>query len=154
MCSEGGRVSERDDAPRTRADLCGYWSGEYWYGAGMGKLTQFAAHITDSGDGFEGTTLESADIGWGVRELTACITGVREGAKVEFVKRYDAGQRVHREPIFYAGDVDAALTVIEGRWLLTEWIFRLNGGFRMKRGSQAAALVEKRETRAPVTVDR
>ena len=143
-----------EDASSHPIDLTGYWSGEYWYDAGMGSLTQFAAHIQDQGASFEGTTLESADFGRGLRELTACITGARDGASVEFVKRYDAGQGVHREPIFYAGTIDADLTFIEGRWLLTEWIYRVTGGFRMKRGSQGAAAAVKRETRAPVTVDR
>lgn len=148
-------MSGHGDTPSPhQADLSGYWSGEYWYDGGMGSLTQFAAHIKDVGGSFEGTTLESADIGQGLRELTACVTGSRDGANVEFIKRYDAGQSIHREPIFYAGTIDADLTFIEGRWLLTEWIYRLTGGFRMKRGSQGATAAVRRETRAPVTVGR
>ena len=148
-------MGERDGASPRQVDLTGYWSGEYWYDdAGIGPPTQFAAHIQDHGASFEGTTLESADFGRGVQELAASITGDRDGANVEFVKRYDKGQGVHREPIFYAGVVDADLTLIEGRWLLTEWIYRVTGGFRMKRGSQGAAAAVRRETRVPVTVDR
>jgi hypothetical protein len=120
----------------------------------MGMRTQFAAHIQDRGDSFDGTTLESTDFGHGLRELAASITGSRDGRSIEFTKRYDAGQSAHREPIFYAGTIDGDLSFIEGRWLLAEWIYRTTGGFRMKRGSQGAAAAVKRETRAPVTVDR
>ena len=63
-----------EDASPQPADLTGYWSGEYWYDAGMGTLAQFAAHITDAGGSFDGTTLESADFGLGVRELSGAMT--------------------------------------------------------------------------------
>jgi hypothetical protein len=141
-------LSEADDASPT--DLTGYWSGEYWYDAGMGKLAQFAAHISDAGGSFDGTTLESTDFGLGVTELSASISGSREGANVEFVKRYDAGQRVGRNPIFYAGVLNADLTLIDGIWTLTDRGQRLSGGFRMQRGSKGPKAAVKREAKEPV----
>jgi hypothetical protein len=73
---------------------------------------------------------------------------------VQFVKRYDGGQRVHRDPIFYAGDLNSDLTFIEGRWTLTQLVFRISGGFRMQRGSKGprAAVTRKVEEKAPVLV--
>ena len=50
-----------DTSPH-QVDLTGYWSGEYWYDAGMGSLTQFAAHINDLGGSFEGTNFLSPPI--------------------------------------------------------------------------------------------
>jgi hypothetical protein len=116
----------------------------------MGTLAPFAAHIADAGGSLEGTTLESADFGFGVRELSAGISGSRNGANVEFIKRYDAGQRVHRNPIFYAGVLDADLTLIEGVWMLTERGERLTGGFRMQRGSKGSKAAAKRKAREPL----
>jgi hypothetical protein len=146
-------LSEQDEQPSPE-DLTGYWSGEYWYDAGAGTLCQFAAHIKDAGGSFDGTTLEAANFGAGSQELTAVITGSREGAVVQFTKRYDAGQRVHREPIFYAGEINSDLTYIEGRWTLKELIFRMNGGFRMQRGSSGAksAVMRSVEEKAPALV--
>lgn len=145
-------MTEPGDPSSRQLDLSGYWSGEYWYDAGMGVLTQFAAHLQDHGGRLDGTTLESADFGSGMRELTAQIWGSCDGTNVEFVKRYDAGQGVHGEPIFYAGVIDADQTVIDGQWTLTEWVYRLTGGFRMTRGTRGAAAAVKREAREPVLV--
>ncbi len=143
-----------DDRSSSNNDLTGYWFGEYWYDGGMGSLAQFAAHIADVAGAVEGTTLETVNWGRGLTELTACINGSRDGAAVEFVKRYDAGLRAHRAPIFYAGVANADLTVIEGRWALKQLIFRATGGFRMQRGSQGAKTAVKREAKEPVTIDR
>jgi hypothetical protein len=144
-------LSTSDDAS-SPTDLTGYWSGEYWYDGGHGTLAQFAAHITDAAGRLDGTTLESMRLGRGLVELSACIDGSRNGAVVQFIKRYDAGQRIHREPIFYAGELNADLTVIEGRWTLKELIFRMNGGFRMQRGSQGAKAAVTRKAKAPEPV--
>ncbi len=144
-------MSEPGDASQP-TDLTGYWSGEYWYDAGMGTLAQFAAHINDAGGGFEGTTLETVNFGRGGTELTATISGGRDGANVEFIKRYDAGQRVHRDPIFYAGLVNADLSQIDGIWTLQDRSGRLTGGFRMQRGSGGPKAAVQREAKEPVTV--
>jgi len=147
-------LSEVDDASRRHSDLTGYWSGEYWYDDGIGSLAQFAAHINDAAASFDGTTLETVNFGAGRKELTASISGSRDGANVEFIKRYDAGQRVHRQPIFYAGLLNADLTLIEGLWALSDRIGRVTGGFRMQRGSSGAKAAVKREAEEPVTIDR
>ena len=144
-------MSEPGDASQP-TDLTGYWSGEYWYDAGMGTLAQFAAHISDAGNAFDGTTLESVNYGAGLKELTASISGARDSANVEFIKRYDAGQRIHRLPIFYAGILNADLTQIDGLWTLKELFFRMNGGFRMQRGSQGAKAAVTRKAKAPEPV--
>jgi hypothetical protein len=144
-------LGEPGDASQP-TDLTGYWSGEYWYDASMGTLAQFAAHINDAGNSFEGTTLETTNFGLGPTELTASISGARDSGNVEFIKRYDAGQRVHRDPIFYAGIVNADLTQIDGIWTLQDRSGRLTGGFRMIRGSGGPKAAVKREAKEPVTV--
>jgi hypothetical protein len=147
-------LSEADASPR-HSDLTGYWSGEYWYDdGGIGSLAQFAAHINDATGSIDGTTLETVNFGAGRKELTASISGSRDGANVEFIKRYDAGQRVHRQPIFYAGILNADLTLIEGLWALSDRIGRVTGGFRMQRGSSGAKVAVTREAKEPVTIDR
>lgn len=138
-------MSEGDD------NLSGYWSGEYWYDNGAGTLAQFAAHISDKGDSFDGTTLETARFTGKSREFTASISGSRDGATVEFIKRYDAGQRIHRNPIFYAGAINADLTQIDGIWALDDR-GRLTGGFRMQRGSKGPKAAVTREAKEPVLV--
>jgi hypothetical protein len=58
---------------------------------------------------------------------------------VGFTKVYHAAPGVHREPIAYAGTVDAKLTTIEGDW-------RLPGGFSgrfvLQRASRGVAASE------------
>ena len=117
----------------------------------MGTLAQFAAHISDVGGSLEGTTLETVNFGAGHSELSAAISGARDGANVEFIKRYDAGQPVHRKPIFYAGVVNADLTQIDGIWTLQDH-GRYTGGFRMQRGSGGSKAAAKREAKEPVAV--
>jgi hypothetical protein len=145
-------LSEAGNASSQPTDLTGYWSGEYWYDAGHGTLAQFAAHISDAGGSFDGTTLETANFGLGPRELTAVISGSRDAATVEFIKRYDTGQRIHRSPIFYAGAVNADLKQIQGIWTLKLLMGQLSGGFRMQRGSHGAKAAVTRRAKVPEPV--
>ena len=69
---------------------------------------------------------------------------------MEFTKRYDAGERVHRSPIFYAGVLNADLTLIEGIWTLRDHDGRLTGGFRMQRGGKGPKAAVTREASEPV----
>jgi hypothetical protein len=144
-------LSESDDASPD-SNLTGYWSGEYWYDAGAGTLAQFAAHINDAGAAFDGTTLETAKFWSRSIELTASISGERTGAAVEFIKRYDPGQRVHRNPIFYAGALNADFTQIDGIWA-TEDHGHLTGGFRMLRGGKGPKAAVKREAKEPALAE-
>jgi hypothetical protein len=142
-------LSGQDSSRNT--NLSGYWSGEYWYEDGLGPRTPFAAHISETGGSFDGTTLEPATFGIGQSELSACISGAREGATVGFTKRYDPAPGLHQQPIRYSGTANADLTVIEGDWILYDGGF-LRGGFRMRRGSPGAKAARKRKARVPVKV--
>jgi hypothetical protein len=120
-------------------DLTGVWSGAYWYGA-SGMPVPFTAHIIDQGGSLSGTTLEPATFGSpGLADLSADIRGARGALSVGFTKVYHAAPGVHREPIAYAGTVDAKLTTIEGDW-------RLPGGFSgrfvLQRASRGVAASE------------
>ncbi|MDP3738307.1 MAG: hypothetical protein Q8R02_13010 [Hyphomonadaceae bacterium] len=124
-------------------DLTGVWTGEYWYQFG-GDRTSFAAHVTDTGGSLSGTTLEPATFGAGLGDLSANITGARDGASVDFTKIYDPVPGVHQNPILYSGTVNSDLAVIDGGWVFRDhgtW----RGGFQMRRTSPRTKAAAKRE---------
>jgi len=135
-------------AEQQESGLSGVWSGEYWY-AGGDLRTQFAAHVVETAGSLGGTTLENAP-GWG--ELSAVLTGARNGSDVTFTKVYDETKRLRASPIAYTGAADASLAVIEGEWVLLERN-PLRGGFIMRRLPQAKQSA-KREMADTLTVVR
>jgi hypothetical protein len=131
-------------------DLTGVWSGAYWYG-GSGMPTPFTAHIIETAGSLTGTTLEPATFGLpGLAELSADITGAHGAQNVRFTKVYHSAQGVHRDPISYAGTVDAKLTSIEGDWRLPSGfsgrfvLVRASRGVKAKRAKKSATLELKR----------
>jgi len=134
-----------DGDPDAHTDLTGFWQGLYWYGAGGGE-TPFNAYIAEKAGALTGTTLE-LQVGFVHAiddELSATIEGSREGPQVRFRKLYDPAPGVHSHPVFYSGQVDSALLLIEGQRTFR----RLGGvgGFRMARvrASRRSAAVEER----------
>jgi hypothetical protein len=132
------------------SNLSGVWTGEYWYGAGADR-TQFVAHIVETAGSLAGTTLEPASF-VASGELSAVLTGVRDGYDVSFTKTYDAAIELGAAPIAYSGAADGALAVIEGEWRLLERN-PLRGGFVVRRLSQAKESA-KREVADTLTVVR
>lgn len=117
-------------------DLTGVWSGAYWFGA-SGMPVPFTAHIIEEGGSLSGTTLEPATFGSpGLAELSADIRGARGALSVQFTKVYHTAPGVHREPIAYAGTVDAKVTTIEGDWRLPSGF---SGRFVLQRASRGVA---------------
>lgn len=123
---------------KRRSSLTGSWSGAYRYPNG-GHETVFNAQIDETAGAFIGATQEPnefLDITDSV--LHGEIDGMREGSAVTFVKFYNHGQDGARHSIRYEGSVDANLTRIEGRWIVSRgW----SGTFFMTRddlGEEAA----------------
>jgi hypothetical protein len=128
-------MSEPDQA----STLTGVWSGEYWYSDGA--RTRFAATLAESLGSLTGATLEPAP-NWlaPVAELSATLSGTRQGPEVTFSKVYDGQAQLGLVPIAYTGAANAELDVIEGDWSLIGQ--NLTGGFvmrRVKSGKKAAA---------------
>lgn len=124
------------------SDLTGLWSGEYWCDGG-GRPTPFSAHIVDSLGTMTGTTLEPNTFAHpGLIELSADINGSRGELSVQFSKLYHPAPGVHREPIFYAGTVDAHFTIIDGDWTFGRGSPLIGSGrfvlVRVSRGAKAA----------------
>src|SRR5262249_1391451 len=84
--SKGSSGLARSGGFSRDTDLTGVWSGEYWYDAGAGLRTGFAAHLIETAGSLEGTTLERVG---GAGELSACLVGSHDGADVAFTKVYD-----------------------------------------------------------------
>lgn len=125
------------------SDLTGFWIGRYWV-SNHGP-TPFSAHITEAGGSLTGSTLEPATFGAPfLAELSADISGGRDGQAVDFTKIYHPAPGVHRTPIAYSGTVDDKLTVIEGEWRFPDGWW--SGRFvmeRASRGAKAEAVVRK-----------
>lgn len=144
-------MNEKSFPPYT--DLTGYWSGEYWYENVAGPRTSFAAHISETGGSFDGTTLEADIFDDLPGEISASIAGVRGSSDVSFTKRYDPHPHpdVHEFPIFYAGVVNSDLTVIEGDRSIPAY-GHWRGGFHMRRGSTGSKASITRKAKEPVLV--
>lgn len=131
-----------------RSSLTGSWSGAYRYPNG-GHETVFNAQITESGGAFVGVTQEPNEfLQDAVSVLHGEIEGHREGSAVTFTKFYNHGHDATRHSIRYEGTVDANLTQIEGRWIVSsDW----SGTFFMHRDDDGAA--EEAETSAEATIE-
>jgi hypothetical protein len=115
---------------RAPTSLTGAWSGAYRYPGDALPETVFNAQIEEVGGAFTGHTQEPnlLRVGPGA-VVTAEIEGARDGDQVTFTKFMD-GSGGMRHAIRYEGHLNAALTRINGRWIIPrEW----SGTFFMTR---------------------
>lgn len=119
--------------------LNGRWIGRYEYRALAGQVVAFEADLVDIRGALSGETLEPNTFRpeQGI-DLTARITGSRDGRDVQFVKAYD-GFDQGDDPV-YEGQANAALTRIVGRWHFP-WSPGDSGRFVMVRKPMARARV-------------
>lgn len=104
--------------PRSRRGggvLAGYWSGAYGYDA-MAMPTAFAALLDDAAGALSGSTLEERKLAGDGVEVSAQLTGGRDGYDIELRKAYDADQGMHADTIVYRGSLSDDFNVIEGSW--------------------------------------
>ena len=82
-----------------------------------GARTRFAATLAESLGSVTGATLEPAP-NWlaPVAELSATLSGTRQGPEVTFSKVYDGQAHLGLVPIAYTGAANAELDVIEGEF--------------------------------------
>jgi hypothetical protein len=124
-------------------DLSGVWYGSYAADQ-YDEASGFIALFEEISGSFTGTITEP-DAG-GVRR--ASVDGVREGATLSFVKRYD-GSGGWTHAVRYAGHVDGEGTQVAGSWTLQGW----TGSFTMEREKFDAVELEREEEIArPVPV--
>ena len=104
--------------PRARRGggvLAGYRSGAYGYNA-LAMPTAFAALLDDAAGALWGSTLEERKLAGDGAEVSAQLTGARDGYDVELRKAYDVGQGMHEDVIVYRGTLSDDCNVIEGQW--------------------------------------
>jgi hypothetical protein len=128
-------------------DLSGRWKGIFNYPYRY-PPTQFDAEIKEHLGSFDGETFERGsalrDVG---KELSAFISGVRQGRAVSFVKSYDTLSRA-RSVVHYDGQLSGDGNEITGIWHIPgNW----SGTFIMVR-SRAASGDERAEVEATVAV--
>lgn len=124
-------------------DLTGDWHGIFNYPDGS-PPNAFEATLRDVGGVITGETCEPSDgIDDIAAEQRAFIEGARSGHAVRFVKRYD---ELHRDPVYYAGILNAEATEISGTWTIQGvW----SGSFIMIRPA-GQAVAEELRVEAPV----
>lgn len=123
---------------KRRSTLTGSWSGAYRYPGDAFPETVFNAQIEERDGAFFGATQEPnfAVPQLDLSVLTADLEGVRIGRKVTFTKFYNVEASLDFA-IRYEGEVDDALTRIEGVWINPDW----SGTFFMVRDDDGAAEV-------------
>ena len=129
--SERGRASEQN--------LTGVWHGLYTYA--NGTTVSFVATLIESGSSLTGSTHEPSILGGG-GTANAILSGARQGSAVAFVKTYDGGDEVYRNPVHYDGALNGDATEIEGRWTIRPI---MSGKFMMIRSTGKAEAVERKE---------
>lgn len=132
---------------KRRSSLTGSWSGAYRYPNG-GHETVFNAQIEETGGAFIGATQEPNEfLDTTDSTLHGEIDGFREGASISFTKFYNHGQKGARHSIRYQGSIDANLTRIEGRWIVSnDWA----GTFFMTRDDLGEEEAVEREVEIPI----
>lgn len=137
-------------ARRTRAgrvkfaDLSGRWSGEYRYDDAMDPPVPFNATLVEEHGVLTGATEEPNTFGDpSAAHLSAVLEGMRSGAHVHFVKRYD-GSGGQRHAVLYDGALDAQCLRIDGRWKAGF----AAGDFFMTRETMSVAAEETRHAHA------
>ncbi|MFM5925272.1 MAG: hypothetical protein ACKOPG_13905 [Novosphingobium sp.] len=125
-------------------NLSGRWRGIFNYPRAY-PPTQFSAEIREHQGSFDG---ETAELGSVLRDagqqLSAFISGVRDGRSVTFVKSYDGVSKA-RSSVRYDGKLAADGNEITGTWQIPgNW----SGTFIMVRYRAGAgqAAVEAQET--------
>lgn len=116
--------------------LSGSWSGAYRYPRGNWPETVFNAQIQEVGGAFTGSMQEPNLLRRNLGPVaSADIEGVRTNQAVTFTKFYD-GSGGMRHAVRYEGTANAALTRIDGRWIIpNDW----SGTFFMTRDDDGAA---------------
>ena len=132
---------------KRRSSLTGSWSGAYRYPNG-GHETVFNAQIEETAGAFVGATQEPNEfLNTTDSVLHGEIDGYREGSAVRFTKFYNHGEEGARHSIRYEGSVDANLSRIEGRWIVSSaW----SGTFFKTRDDLGEEAAVEREVEAPV----
>jgi hypothetical protein len=126
---------------RSRAgeqNLTGVWHGLYSYAEGTS--VSFVATLIQSGGSVTGSTHEPSILGG--RTASAMLAGSRHAGSVTFVKTYDGGGSIYRNPVHYDGRLNGDATEIEGRWTISRI---LSGKFLMIRSAGKAEEVVRKE---------
>ncbi|MCX7359052.1 MAG: hypothetical protein NT015_13040 [Alphaproteobacteria bacterium] len=132
---------------KRRSTLTGSWSGAYRYPNGRDE-TVFNAQIEETNGAFVGATQEPNEfLNTTDSVLHGEIDGLREGNAVTFVKFYNHGDKGARHSIRYHGSVDAKLSRMEGRWIVSsDW----SGTFFMTRDDLGEETAVEREVEVPI----
>ncbi len=112
----------------TGINLSGLWLGNFSYPGGLGPTTPFLARLEDHGGSLGGSTIEPNTIGSGRKELSAVISGSRDGRAVDFTKMYD-GESDAAHAVDYVGRLSGDGNTISGVWSLGG----MDGTFEMHR---------------------
>lgn len=114
---------------KARTNLTGFWVGRYAYAGGAAPPVSFLATMEEgAGGALSGTISEPNSIGMSSRELSAFLSGQREGRAVSFAKTYDgASDAAHR--VEYSGELSEDGRRIAGHWIVEY----MTGPFEMTR---------------------
>jgi len=121
--------------------LTGVWQGVYTY-PHKHLTVPFVATLIEAGQLISGSTHESCLLYGNPNEiLFATLQGNRDANAVIFVKTYE-GTNPNYRTVNYVGSLNAAVTEIEGRWIVPgSW----SGKFLMLRSGDIPEAVSKRE---------
>lgn len=122
------------------SDLSGLWDGTYAYPSALRPIP-FHLELRDIGGGLTGEVIEPAPDYLPLGDMSAVITGSREGGTVRFTKIYDSLEHF-LDPVRYEGTVDEEECEISGTWTIGPgW----SGTFVMTRPKTDTAEVEVEE---------
>lgn len=135
--------------PSANDNLSGMWQGLYSYSDGYS--VPFVATLLQIGESLSGTIDEPrSDGGPSDQRMVAKVDGTRNGAMLNFTKRYDGTNASYDRPVLYEGNVNADATEIDGRWTIERYS---SGRFLMTRaGARREAVTRK--LLAPIDTDR
>lgn len=132
---------------KRRSSLTGSWSGAYRYPTTALPEVVFNALIAEQNGAFVGTiqqpNIELPHVN--VSVLSADIEGTRSGLSVSFTKFYGPEAELNFA-VRYEGQVNEALTRIEGIWMNPTW----HGSFFMTRDDDGSEEAAEREAEAPI----
>lgn len=118
-------------------DLSGRWDGNYGYPGSL-EPVPFTIELRDTGGKLVGETSEPAPRTMQAGEVSAIISGVRNGNAVHFTKIYDSLDHF-LQPVGYRGTLDEDECEISGTWSIPgDW----SGPFVMTRPKPERAQAE------------
>lgn len=118
------------------SDMNGIWSGKYDYDK-ADQTVKFVAWFDDTNGVLRGSAVEPNTFGPIEHdELTADLTGSRDGTAISFAKIYTPDTDVVQPPVHYSGDANHDFTQVRGVWRFArnkDWtgqfaLIRLAGG--------------------------